>query len=208
MKNTCAYCGVVADSIDHVVPQWFIKAMQNSGVAEALERSTVHCCRECNSLIGGKIFDTFRARKSYALDRLLVRYKKVLATPAWNRDQIEVMGPSMRSFIYASLTLKAFIALRLAFGGKRSPLRQYIGAHKTPKNTTMGSGKALKTIQDLVHQCQNPVLACGKCGQTVWGEASYEITTGVFTHVQCPQRAPKTRKNPRRMARLLMQEDS
>ena len=66
----CAYCHErIADSADHFVPFIFTHDNRNENL--------VPSCRQCNSIAGDRVFDSFAEKKSYILDQRANRAKLV-----------------------------------------------------------------------------------------------------------------------------------
>jgi hypothetical protein len=94
-EHRCYYCGLKADTVDHVVPQSMLTTLslmtdKNHYIA-ILKRHqvlTVTACRECNCIIGNKYFDTLQRRKEYIKERLKIRHRKLLNAPDWHYEKI------------------------------------------------------------------------------------------------------------------------
>lgn len=74
----CAYCGMNADTRDHVYP---ISAMHALVMADITNYTSVivPACKECNCLAGSKIFPTFNEKRAYLRNTLRARYKHELS---------------------------------------------------------------------------------------------------------------------------------
>lgn len=110
----CYYCMEPADTMDHVPP---ISLTYARG-AEYFERKNiklvkVSCCRECNSLLGAVDKLTVERRARYIYDKLLKRYKRLLASPKWYEDELGELGPNLASYIEKWDTYKIWIERRL-----------------------------------------------------------------------------------------------
>lgn len=115
----CTYCGMICDTVDHVIPQKVIRMIAESGldITDKLMRNRilkVPACRECNSLLSSNFFDTLADKKRYLKHKLRKRYKKILEIPPWNKTELDEMGPGMRGYIYQNLTLQKLIKMRIA----------------------------------------------------------------------------------------------
>jgi len=106
----CHYCGLPADSTDHVVPQSLLRAIRDSGderllreVSERRRKMTVTACRECNSLASAKYDDTLADRKRRVQLALRRKYKRVLAMPDWSHHELADMSELMQAWIIAGL---------------------------------------------------------------------------------------------------------
>jgi len=56
----CTYCDGIADVIDHVIPRSF--RLDDS------EENLVAACRQCNGILGHKIFDSLEDKVEYVRD--------------------------------------------------------------------------------------------------------------------------------------------
>ena len=95
----CHYCGMVADTVDHVRPQ---SLGANAGFYEksALPPNiTVPACRECNSILGPRIFRTVAQRKAAVKDTLRKKYHKYLDAPAWSDAELSRLGHALRMHV-------------------------------------------------------------------------------------------------------------
>ena len=54
---TCQYCGGHGTQADHVTPR-------SKGGADRLD-NLVCCCQTCNEIAGGRLFESFQAKKRY-----------------------------------------------------------------------------------------------------------------------------------------------
>lgn len=93
----CTYCGdPYGDTLDHVVPHSY------SGITTKKNYSRDHvvpACRECNTLLGAKMFTTVGTRAAYLAGALGLRYAKALRMPYWSDDEIASLGPGVRGGI-------------------------------------------------------------------------------------------------------------
>lgn len=117
----CAYCGLPAESVDHVIPRSLRYMLTELGgwrdrwgrVAD-----TVPCCRECNSVAGALVFNTMAEKRKYIHERLRIRYADLLRTPQWDEDELDALGPSLRGYVNASKDAANIVRQRLAWTGK------------------------------------------------------------------------------------------
>ena len=120
----CYYCGLPATAIDHVVPQKLLRmlaTLEDEPVSNVLINEnrvlTVHCCRECNSLLSSRYDETLLARKRRLRKILTKRYRRVLSTPNWSDEELEAMGDSVASYIRQQMALKVLVIQRLHWRG-------------------------------------------------------------------------------------------
>lgn len=88
-EKTCAYCGALAEVVDHVPALCVRQAVREAGGSYA--EVTVPSCRECGAALGAEGF-TLAARRALAGDAIERKYR-------------DLQGPEV---------LKAWVAARLA----------------------------------------------------------------------------------------------
>ncbi|HSW43196.1 MAG TPA: hypothetical protein VLM76_11865, partial [Patescibacteria group bacterium] len=120
--NPCYYCGLAADSVDHVVPRSILDALVDSGLdgvtAAIIRRSrqmVVPCCRECNNLAGAKYHETLAERAAFVRERLAHRHRKALAMPDWSATELAELSPGLRGLVIAGLFDRDLLRRRLRF---------------------------------------------------------------------------------------------
>lgn len=117
----CAYCGIIADSIDHLVPRHLLSRAEESMLDLSkiyrLQKWTLPACRECNSAIGGRIFPSIKERRKCAQDYIRKKYKRILEMPEWTEEELMEMGPIAQRDILMELEKKRVLKERLAFRG-------------------------------------------------------------------------------------------
>ena len=121
--DECYYCGAPADSIDHVTPQT-IKTMcgfefENPVTART---ETVKACRECNSSLGGRFFETLADRKVAAKDHIRRKYKKYLRIPQWTPEELAELEPVVGQFDCDWMNSGAYDELWPSDQSRRKPL--------------------------------------------------------------------------------------
>ena len=119
-ERNCAYCGMSADTIDHVIPKVVLRSLANSGleITHKMIRNRivkVPACRECNSLLSDKFFNTFKDKKRHTKISIRRRYKTILAMPHWDKHELDELGYNLRAYIYQCLTVKEIIHSRLLY---------------------------------------------------------------------------------------------
>jgi hypothetical protein len=108
--TACYYCGMPAETTDHVIPQSLIHAVKRSGdemlllaVEDPRRRMTVPACRECNGLAGYKYHETLADRAQYVRERLAHKHRKALATPDWEPRELFQLSATLRRRVIAAL---------------------------------------------------------------------------------------------------------
>lgn len=115
----CRYCGMPADSIDHVIPQSLVSAARCSGHPEWAREivkariETVPSCRQCNAVLGDRVFPTVADRKAAVKAYLRRKYRKLLSAPAWTPEQSGVLGPRLRQFVQNQQAIREEVEARL-----------------------------------------------------------------------------------------------
>jgi len=120
--TACYYCGAVAETIDHVVPQIVLQAAalsQDESVRQYFHKRhrimTVPACTECNSLVGPKYFDTLAERRDYARERLRRRYRRYIETPSWEPSSLMDLDSPLRGYVLNALEIRRLVLLRLSW---------------------------------------------------------------------------------------------
>jgi len=104
-RHVCAYCGMPADSVDHLVPQSLVETARLSGNPDwvrdicRVRILTVEACRQCNGVLGNRIFPTLEDRKRAVKRYLRRKYRRLLKAPPWEDDELEEMGLGLRGYI-------------------------------------------------------------------------------------------------------------
>ena len=109
----CTYCGMPADTQDHVVPISIMAKLADLSID--IELAKIPCCRECNTLAGDIFFNSFSEKKDFIRGRLRERYQKIFNMPAWNEDELNEMGPIAKIEIKAFINKKKILLERLEY---------------------------------------------------------------------------------------------
>lgn len=88
--GVCVYCGDVAGTMDHLLPQPFTGSAIRRSVA------VVPACASCNSALGATFAPTVPERRKIAQDRLRRRKRKLLESPVISSKDLDQMGHSLR----------------------------------------------------------------------------------------------------------------
>lgn len=114
LGNKCAYCGVYADSRDHIIPISFFSIGRPSNYASHYKvNNIVKCCNECNTLASNTVFNTFLEKKEYLLDRVGDRYYSLLNSPDWKQEEIDELAGTLKKTVENSRAAKEFIKYRI-----------------------------------------------------------------------------------------------
>lgn len=99
--HVCVYCGDPADSVDHVPPSSRVSDYQALGL-EKEEYLLVKACRSCNKLLSDSLQDSIISRID-ELKRRLKKRKAYWTADDWSEEDLEELGPNLRSLIGASV---------------------------------------------------------------------------------------------------------
>jgi hypothetical protein len=110
----CYYCGVPADSKDHVTPR-ALKSMIGNEIENPVRSTafTVSSCRECNSALNCGVYETLTDRKFAAKEHIRKKYGKYLKIPEWTEDELAELGHSLRSHVLHGIAMKKLTRMRL-----------------------------------------------------------------------------------------------
>lgn len=103
--RACYYCGLPADSVDHVIPKCI--------VGDRTE--FVWSCRDCNTALGAKLFKDAPAKRQWIKQRLRRKYERLLAAPEWTEAELAKLGPSLRRYVKTQIRKREVIRARLAW---------------------------------------------------------------------------------------------
>lgn len=106
----CFYCGDTTREItrDHVRPVSIDSAKRSHDA-----KDTVSCCRECNTTLSDNFITTVEERSAFLVDKYLVKYRSILNTPRWSEEELNELGPHMRSKVLANVSEKQYVVERL-----------------------------------------------------------------------------------------------
>ena len=93
----CTYCGDLANTRDHIIPVSY-----THGFRVFLGTKWVWCCRECNTLLGNKMFDGIAGKAEYLYYALIEKHQRKALTPSL----IDRVGPrpTKRKWVRTNLT--------------------------------------------------------------------------------------------------------
>lgn len=115
----CTYCGIGANSLDHVVPISYTSAISRKfskrctkGVSYSKSK-VVPACSECNNLLGNYAFHTIAERADYISSRLARRYEKVLNGAYWTEEDLDTVENNVKDFVIAMSVKKGIVLNRI-----------------------------------------------------------------------------------------------
>ena len=113
-EYTCSYCGLVADTVDHVPPTSIRPVLVDLGLADQYPFQVVRACRECNSALSDHAYWTLEQRRAYIVKWIERRYRKYLSIPEWTKQQLVELEPTLRQEVTHGLVVKAVTLQRLS----------------------------------------------------------------------------------------------
>lgn len=117
-SRTCVYCGEFAEETDHVLPVSYAFGLLSAdpGLLKRYKRALyiVPSCRSCNSIAGDDVgFSGIKEKRRYIRAKLEEKHKKVLAQVDWAEDDVEELGPTLKSHVEHMQDKKAKLRRRL-----------------------------------------------------------------------------------------------
>lgn len=82
--------------------------------AHGVKLLKVSCCRECNSLLSDRNILHLSKRVRFVYDKLLKRYYKILHSPRWDDEDLDELGPNLRSALDSHCSIKEWAERRLS----------------------------------------------------------------------------------------------
>ena len=105
-QHICTYCGEPADTIDHTIPySWFRETNYNGKRHRESIGFMTYACRECNCILGNRIFPTFQDRCRFVKNKLQKRYRDKMGV-IWDEDELSELSGGLRAEIERSNRLK------------------------------------------------------------------------------------------------------
>lgn len=121
IEDVCVYCGIFADTVDHVVPRHLLV---RAGELELdlsrvmrMRQWTHPACHECNSSLSGRLFATLVERRQAAQKGIRRKYASYLRTPDWTDGELSEMGPKAQAEIVAAIAIRDWVRARLRWRG-------------------------------------------------------------------------------------------
>jgi hypothetical protein len=111
----CVYCGVAANSIDHVPPQSARPRLLELGLERKYPFFEVEACRECNSALGARGLWTLVARRDYIKKFLRRRYRGFLNIPDWTDTELAQLSPMMLEYTLNGIAIRDFTRDRISY---------------------------------------------------------------------------------------------
>lgn len=124
----CTYCGLVADSIDHIPPQCMRVVLRDLGEYIGPWKE-VPACRWCNSTLGSLALLTIRERRAHIKKALRKKFKSVLSIPTWREENLAELSPGLRAYVIEGIELSRLIRARLAWEGSGVSIHRQAEVH-------------------------------------------------------------------------------
>ena len=113
--KACYYCGVPAESIDHVPP----RSARPTIIALNLEKKypfvEVHACLECNSILGARALWRLKERKDFIKKALKKKYRKHLQTAVFTDAELSEYGYNLKTYLVSGEIMRRIVRQRLAW---------------------------------------------------------------------------------------------
>lgn len=113
--DPCFYCGIVANSIDHVPPQSARERLTELNLMDKYPYIEVPACRECNSALGARGIWLLPKRKEYIKRYLRRKYKKYLRMSDWSDEEIKELGFALQSHVLNGIMIKEQTKKRISW---------------------------------------------------------------------------------------------
>lgn len=100
----CIYCGDRKNiQRDHVVPKSW---SQNYSFFNTSRNPLVPACKECNVALSNVPRHTPESRADYLIEKYEKKWNKILTMPEWTKEEINELGPRLRSQLLRKLREK------------------------------------------------------------------------------------------------------
>ena len=112
----CYYCGDPADSFDHS-PAISVAYAYGSAYFEKkrIPLVKVSCCRQCNSILGGRGLNTLSRRARHVYDRLQKKYEKYIQMTEWDADEIAELNGWLKQYVQTQSDFKLYMERRFQY---------------------------------------------------------------------------------------------
>lgn len=97
IPHTCTYCGEYADTIDHCIPYSVLR--NETRKKNKLLGFCCPACKECNCLLGNKVFTTFQERVLFVNRTLKKKYGAHRVV--WDKEELEEISGNLKKYIQA-----------------------------------------------------------------------------------------------------------
>ena len=109
----CSYCNYLfAETLDHVIPHSYTSVHDKRNYDRS---KVVPCCKECNTILGNKMYTTISERGAYLHIRYKQKYKKLLSLPDWSKKELKQIKGNLKKKIIFNLNNKEKIELKIEY---------------------------------------------------------------------------------------------
>lgn len=119
----CIYCGEHGNEQDHIPP--ISQAHRFEYTAEPLEFILVPACGECNRALGAALINDLALRRRFLYDRYSTKYSELLGAPEWSEEELDKMGPGMKTHILDRGTKMKIVNRRLYMLREGETIEEY-----------------------------------------------------------------------------------
>lgn len=123
--NICVYCGLPADTYDHVPPLSRVDDYR-ALVTHQETYILVSCCRQCNSLLSNSLQENIICRYDVLKIRLRSRLNKHIMKREWTQEEIAQLGPNLKTKIMRAVNLHNRAQERLQYSPNFLELLKYV----------------------------------------------------------------------------------
>lgn len=105
--KTCVYCGERATQLDHVFPLSLTVHLDMTHPITLKELAgalyLVPACGECNRIAGSEPFYAILDKRRFIQKKLKEKYSRRIKRVLWDEDELEELGPGLRSKIISDM---------------------------------------------------------------------------------------------------------
>lgn len=112
-KYICDYCGLLADTVDHVPPLSVRPALIELKLAPRYHFVEVRSCRECNTALGARPLWTISQRKQFLIKWITRRYDQYLQIPNWTEGELAKLSETLQDCVLDDLAVRDLTRHRL-----------------------------------------------------------------------------------------------
>lgn len=115
--DVCVYCGDPATTEDHAPPLSYAASMVDIWRAQG-QRPRLRlfpCCRDCNSRLANFPSASLTERRAELKARLRDKHFRLLGEYDWSKDELDELGPNLRSYIEGLEAKRQWVEDRLKF---------------------------------------------------------------------------------------------
>lgn len=115
LGDPCVYCGIRADTMDHVPPLRTVEMMADADIDRANLRK-YPACRECNSWLADCRLTGLTNRRAIVREKIRKKYKRLLRMPRWDEDELAELSEQFAEFMRKSSDAADIAKRRIGWG--------------------------------------------------------------------------------------------